>query len=310
MQEFKVFCIIVTYNAMKWIDKCLTSLMFSNEKPSIVVVDNCSNDLTIPHISKKYPDVHLIINQKNKGFGQANNQGIEYAYNQGATHFFLLNQDTWIANDTIKNLILIQDKHEISVVSPIHLNGTGDLLDFSYFMSTVIHEKNREFVSDLILGKTRDYYKVYSINAAAWMLSRKTVERIGGFDPVFFHYGEDDNYCQRIKYHNGSVAFIPNSFIHHDRIEHGNMQVFNKNSITATLLTVYGNINTNFWRIDKKRFLMHMSYCKLALSFLLKLRFKSFVHVIKSYLVFFNKTPVIIRNIKLNRVEGNNWLDL
>ena len=187
MNEVNVHCIIVSYNAMNWIDKCLESLRASSVKIYPVVVDNNSKDETVSHITNNYSEVHLIVNEKNRGFGQANNQGIEYAYKHGATHFFLLNQDTWVHEDAIEKLVEVQEKYHIALVSPIHLNGKGHLLDYSYFVKIVIEELNREYVSDLIIGEIKPYYTVFSINAAAWMLSRKTIERIGGFDPIYFH---------------------------------------------------------------------------------------------------------------------------
>ncbi len=48
----------------------------------------------------------------------------------------------------------------------------------------------------------KDVYDFNFISAAAWLLPINTLKMIGGFDPIFFHYGEDENYCQRIKYHN------------------------------------------------------------------------------------------------------------
>ena len=204
-----VYIIIVTYNAMKWIDKCLNSIGQSNVKAEVVVVDNCSKDETLQFIKQKYPSVHIIENNENRGFGQANNQGIEYAYKQGGTHFFLLNQDAYLHEDTIEKLVAVQDKYDIALVSPIHLNGPGDMLDYRYYQKVIRNEDNIHYVSDVIFGNQKDYYPVFKITAAAWMLSRRCVEQIGGFDPIYFHYGEDGNYCQRLKYHKEQCVFVP-----------------------------------------------------------------------------------------------------
>ena len=66
MTENKVFTIIVTYNAMKWIKRCLDALSDSTVSTSIVVVDNASTDETIQYIRKNYPFVHIIENNANK----------------------------------------------------------------------------------------------------------------------------------------------------------------------------------------------------------------------------------------------------
>ena len=133
MSHMKIYCIIVTYNAIKWIDKCLNSVCNSTVKANTVVVDNCSKDDTLSHIRKQYPWVDIIENSENRGFGQANNQGIEYAYKRGATHFFLLNQDAYLFQDALSILAEIQDKYNLDVVSPIHLNGLGTKMDSGFF---------------------------------------------------------------------------------------------------------------------------------------------------------------------------------
>jgi len=310
MKEVKVYCIIATYNSMRWIDKCLGSLRISSVKIHPVIIDNGSIDETVSHIIQNYPEVHLIVNDNNKGFGQANNQGIEYAYKNEASHFFLLNHDAWVYEDTIEKLVVVQEKYNIALVSPIHLNGSGDLFDYNYFTKIVIDEINREYVSDLILDKIKPYYSVFKINAAAWLLSRKTIETIGGFDPIYFHYGEDGNYCQRIKYHNGVVAFVPDSYINHDRERQGNMKVYKKNVTIMMLLFYYSDVNNNIWKIDKNKVKIHLVNGKIALSFLFKLNFVDFIDLCKSYIIFFIKFPKMIKNIKTNKKIGSTWLNL
>ncbi len=214
MKEYKVYIIVATYNGLKWIDKCLRSC----GDFSVVVIDNNSSDATIDFIRKNYPNVHLILQDKNLGFGQANNIGISYALNQGAHYVFLLNQDAYLVEDCLSRLIkILQKKNEFGIISPIHLNGDGMQLDhnFSNYVS-----KNLDFYSDHILNKPlAKVYEVPFINAAGWLISRKCLLKVGGFDPLFFHYGEDDNYCHRVKYHNFKIGVVPQVYIKHDRFQ-------------------------------------------------------------------------------------------
>lgn len=306
----RVYCIIVTYNAMKWIDKCLGSIKRSTIPIKVVIIDNCSKDETIEYLKMSYPEVHIIVNEQNRGFGQANNQGIEWAYKEGGTHFFLLNQDAWIHDDTIEKLIYVQDKFNIALVSPIHLNGIGDKYDYNFYRKIIVDEDNRDYVSDLMLGKVKGYYPVFKINAAAWMISRRTVERIGGFDPVYFHYGEDGNYCQRIKYHNGQVVFVPDAYIHHDRERQGNMKVYKKNSTVMALLFNYSDINQSILAITKDRLKLHFIYFVNSIVLLFTLRFKDFFNILNGYLTFFIRIPQMLRSMKANKKQGTTWLNV
>lgn len=104
--------IIVTYNPAQWLDKCLGSLKKSSVKLDVIVIDNGSTDGSIEIIKNDYPNVRLIINSENKGFGAANNQGLSIALNERADYAFLLNQDAWIEPNTIEKLIEVSQNNK------------------------------------------------------------------------------------------------------------------------------------------------------------------------------------------------------
>ncbi len=60
------------------------------------------------------------------------------------------------------------------------------------------------------------------VNAAIWLLSKNCIETVGGFNPCYFHYGEDDNYLERVKYHNLKIGILTTAFAVHDREENDN----------------------------------------------------------------------------------------
>lgn len=304
--ELKVYCIIVTYNAMRWIDRCLLSLRDSTVDVFPVVIDNCSEDGTVNYIQTHYPEAHIIVNKTNKGFGQANNQGIEWAYKQGATSFFLLNQDAWVYQDSIKKMAMIQEQFDLDVVSPIHLNGKGDQMDYGFFAYSVLLEKNNEWVSDILLNKQLDYYIINFVNAAGWMIRRKTIDEIGGFDPLFFHYGEDVNYCQRLQYHNKRMAIIPQAFMHHDREVKGNVSVYNKRKYISSLLLQYSNVNGKNKDFMKARLVS----CYNMTYNIFTCRWKEFWNEFTAYFSILRLHPKIKNSKKKNSVIQPNWLNI
>lgn len=305
-----VYCIIVTYNALRWIDKCLDSLASSTISVEPVIIDNNSKDDTVNYIKTNYPSVHVIENKINRGFGQANNQGIEYAYSQGASHFFLLNQDAWVEPNAIERLVDIQNRYNLALVSPIHLNGKGDKYDYSYFVKIVVDEVNVDYISDMFNQSLKPYYSVEKINAAAWMLSRKTIEMIGGFDPIYFHYGEDGNYCQRIHYHRGEVVFVPDSIIHHDRERQGNMAVYKKNEVLMWLLFLYTDVNSNFFRLTKDKLKLHTNHFISSIKLLFTCHFREYGQLAGGYIGFIKRLPRVRKSISTNRTIGSNWLNI
>jgi GT2 family glycosyltransferase len=213
----KIFVIIVTYNGSKWYDKCFGSLRASTIPIQTIVIDNASSDNTASYIKNHYPEVHLIENDKNLGFGKANNIGIRYAMEQGCDYVFLLNQDAWILPDTIEKLyILMRENPEYGILSPIHLRGDGLNLDYNF--SLYISE-NQCLISDCIINKNimKSIYEICFVNAALWFLSKECIKKIGYFDPLFSHYAEDADYLCRIKYHKAKIGVCPNIYGFHDR---------------------------------------------------------------------------------------------
>ena len=293
---------------MKWIDRCLQELENSSVKPKIVTIDNCSKDETVRHIKEKYPYVHVIENKMNNGFGGANNQGIEYAYRQGGTHFFLLNQDAYVHNDTIEKLVKIQDSTGADLVSPIHLNGKGDLMDGEFFNNFFCGNRNNKICTDLLKGKTEEfYYTSAAINAAAWMLSRKAIEEIGGFDPLFYHYGEDNNYLQRLWYHGRNLAVASGSFINHDRGEHGNMKMYNKQTAIKALLMVYLDINKHPFSYYLNR---HLKDLIKFFLFVFTFQLRKCLYLIRAYFMFALNWNKYKHSRNENKKLQPNWLQV
>ena len=216
----KIYFIIVTYNAMKWAERCFSSLRKSSTPLQVIVVDNGSTDGTQEFIKSNFPEVKLIQSPENLGFGKANNLGIELAYKNGADFFYLMNQDAWIYEDTVQKLINFYENYhnkvEIGILSPIHLDGSEKKLEIfveKYLGTNAV--KDRIF-TDLLLNRNRKYFELDFINAAHWFLPKDTVEKVGGFNPYFFHYGEDNEYVNRLRFKEKKTFLIKDCFAVHD----------------------------------------------------------------------------------------------
>lgn len=213
----KVFVVIVTYNGSKWVTPCFSSLRKSTMPLHTIVIDNGSQDDTLARIAADYPEVEIVNTGQNLGFGKANNIGMEMAWQRGADYVFLLNQDAWIDPDAVEKLVDACQRHPAyGVISPMHLNGAANGLDYG-FSNYIAPNKCKSLYSDIFLGRVRDVYDVGFVNAAAWLMTRECLERVGGFSPSFFHYGEDDNYTQRLQFHKLKLGVLPTSRIYHDR---------------------------------------------------------------------------------------------
>lgn len=182
-------------------------------------MDNGSSDNTVDQIKQGYPKVKLTIAPKNLGFGQGNNLAIAQALEDDIDLFFLLNQDAWILPGSLSQLCYTIHRHpEYGIISPIHLNGMGSDFDEHFYEFLLQSDLKHVLLNAITKGdKVQKIIDTSVVNAAAWMVSRKCLETVGGFDPIFFHYGEDDNYLQRTIYKKLKVGILPGTFIIHDK---------------------------------------------------------------------------------------------
>jgi GT2 family glycosyltransferase len=268
----KITAVIVTFNGQKWINKCFSSITNSIIPLDVIVIDNNSTDNTVKLIKKNYPCIQIIESKINLGFGKANNIGISKGYENGSDYFFLLNQDAWIESDTIEKLVKYAMKNnKFGIISPIHLNGSGNALD-KEFLKYITRRNSENLISDIYLKKTENkIYKSEFINAASWLVSRQCIETVGGFSPTFFHYGEDINYCQRVLYHQLNIGIVTDSIIFHDR-ENRNIENYSSNfnfnftqDIIIKLSNPLSNIKAKNIQLD-----LYKSILKTILKFNIK----------------------------------------
>ena len=194
----KLLTIIVTFNGMKWIDKCIHSVLSSSIKSDIFVVDNASSDSTPDYIAKNFPQIHLVQSNKNLGFGAANNIGLQYAIDNDYDYVYLLNQDAWVKEDTFEKLISAQKNHpEYGILSPMQLQGDEKHFDAHFGKEISFWNEDSKICEKMFFKQTEDIVPYQMIMAAHWLISRECLVDVGGFSPVFFHYGEDSNYAER-----------------------------------------------------------------------------------------------------------------
>ena len=204
---------------MKWAERCFSSLRKSSVSVHVIVIDNGSNDGTRDFIKTKFPEVEFIQSAENLGFGKANNIGIEIAYKNGADFFYLMNQDAWIYENSVASLLEVyntyEDKKEIGILSPMQLDGSEKKLDLFLDKYIAQNFKSR-MISDFYLQSLQWYYEINFINAAHWFIPKDTIQKVGGFNPYFFHYGEDNEYVNRLHFYGKKILLCTKSKVVHD----------------------------------------------------------------------------------------------
>lgn len=306
----KVIVIIVTYNGMKWYNNCFESLRNSSIPLNTIVIDNNSADNTVEFINENYPEIHLVDSKTNLGFGKANNIGFKYAIEQDADYVFLLNQDAWIYSDTIEILIQQAERNpQYGILSPLHLNGDQTSLDL-YYSRYLMSEHCPNLISDHILNKhkTNSIYPIAFVNAAMWLISRKCFEEVGGFQPLFPHYGEDNNYIQRAHFHKMLVGIVPSTKGIHDREHEESSPIsFYKKKKRAYISQLVLLLDINIIFSKAFRIFIINIFTELLRSFLFISPISFYINLSTLFKICF-KTPQIIKARKQDKNKGLNYL--
>lgn len=205
--------IIVNYNVKHFLEQCLYSVLKATAgmEAEIIVIDNNSSDNSIDYLQPRFACVRFQANSGNLGFAKACNQGVKEA---SGKYILFLNPDTIIPEDCFQKCIAFFESHpDAGALGIKMLDGSGQFLK----------ESKRSFPSPLTslfklfglsrlfphsgifsryhlghLDKTMDH--AVDVLAGAFMMVRKEVlYETGGFDEIFFMYGEDVDLSYRIQ---------------------------------------------------------------------------------------------------------------
>ena len=198
--------IIVTYNSSKLIKSCLQNL--NTEQHKVILIDNASSDNTLKIVSTNFPQVKIIKNNKNIGYGRANN----IALRQVETDFaLLLNVDAIIDEKEIDKIInLMQQNQQVAIAGPMVYSA--QLID-NKIANPVKCAKN-SYDNKKCLEDKNFYFSGF-VTGAAMFLNMQIMSRIGFFDEGFFLYCEDNELCKRALHKKYKVAVVKNSQFYH-----------------------------------------------------------------------------------------------
>lgn len=221
--------IIVNYNVKEFLLNLLQSIQNARGNLSLetIVVDNASDDGSVELVKEKYPDVNLIVNKTNVGFGAANNQALQIARGK---YFLLINPDTIVKENTFHEMINFFEKNPsagIAGCKVLNPDGTlqlacrrgfpGPWTSFTKVMGlSSLFPKSKLFARyNLTYLNENDTYEVDAVSGAFMMMRSELYRKIGGFDQQFFMYGEDLDLCYRAQKSGFKVYYVNTTEIIH-----------------------------------------------------------------------------------------------
>lgn len=295
----QVSVILVSYNTRELLKNCLLSVFEKTQdvEYEVYVVDNNSADGSVEMLENEFPQVKLIKNKENKGFGTANNIAIK---DSQAEYVFLLNTDTILTNNAIKIFYDFMENSKDTKIACCggHLysedaqtvnNSYGVFPNLTELFLMVLGARNlfkllfREYyykhVQSCIIGlyKTNEIVEVDYIIGADLFIKKAVLDKIGAFDEDFFMFYEDTELGYRIKNRGFKSMIIPDA-----KIIHLESKSFNNNNMKKMKLYKKSEY-LYFEKCQSKasaaiaRFLYYFIYLKQALQFLNKDYLKLFL---------------------------------
>ena len=214
----KLSVIILNYNGLRWLAKCLSSVA-GTDYPNLDVylVDNGSTDGSLEYTQENFPWVKVIPNEENLGFAEGYNRAIEKV---SADYIVLLNNDTEVLNrDWIKHLVdaAFSDSMIAAVACKMVSMEDRSRLDSVGGMGIPFW---RGFIDigrgELDRGQyDRGDFEPFAFCGGAALIKRSIFMRIGGFDGKFFPYVEDPDLSWRLRLFGYKVAFAPRAKVAH-----------------------------------------------------------------------------------------------
>lgn len=241
--------IIVNWNVRDLLRSCLQSLpadllesgvLTPDSGLEVVVVDNASSDGSVEMLHTEFPQVRLIANAANRGFGAANNQALAEA---AGKYVLFLNPDTQVRPGAIERLLaFIDQRPQVACVGPRLLNPDGTIqpsrrsfprLATFLVESTVL----QRYLGGL--GSVRDFYRgsasdeapqqVDWLVGACLLVRRSVLDEVGPFDERFFMYSEEMELCYRFRRAGYEVWYVPEAEVVHHEGASSRQDLFRRN---------------------------------------------------------------------------------
>jgi GT2 family glycosyltransferase len=214
----RVAVIIISWNRIDELVTCLESFScVTYPNYEVVIVDNASEDASVPTVRERFSWATVIANPENIGYVGGSNVGFRYALAHGADYVFLLNQDTKMTPAVLNELVdVMQRDRRIAITgaknllmqNPAYTWGKYGVLDWGPMLVRSVggYEPDRPEPSpkdvDWVIGN-------------GCMMSRAALERVGLFDEEFFHLEEDVDWSTRARKLGYRVVYVDSAAILH-----------------------------------------------------------------------------------------------
>lgn len=211
-----VHVVVLNYNDSRWLEPCLRSLIGTDyENLQVILVDNGSTDGSVERAIELFPTLKVLRNHINVGFSEGNNAGIRHALAQGADYIVLVNPDTRVESEWLREIVRVGESEPTAgIFGAVQLRYDDD--EFNDWTTTAL----RDHLDELRSAGARDWIEVQWVEGSCFAIKRQTVENVGLLDPIYRAFYEEIDYCRRAACRGWRTLLVTRSRIHHQRGGH------------------------------------------------------------------------------------------
>jgi GT2 family glycosyltransferase len=212
----KLSVVIPNWNGKETIAECLDSLRIQSLGCQIIVVENGSTDGSLEFISQTYPEIELVIHQKNLGFAAGVNAGIKRAIANNSDYVALFNNDAVAEKDWLQNLTKVMEQNDkTGIVTCKFLDIKAEYLDSTGDQYTTWGLPYPRGRGELASNKYDEQTEIFAASGGASLYRISMLKQIGLFDEDFFAYYEDVDISFRAQLAGWKVIYAPKAVAYH-----------------------------------------------------------------------------------------------
>ncbi len=222
MIEPSVAVVILNWNGQSFLERFLPSVVKTNYvNLQIVVADNASTDNSVAFLAQHYPNIEVIVNEKNYGFAEGYNQALAKV---NADYFVLLNSDVEVPENWIKPVIDVMQRNEdVAAAQPkIKWQQNKAMFEYAGAAGGFIDRFGFTFCRGRIFdhleedrGQYDTYVPVFWASGAAFFIKSRVWKEVGGLDADLFAHMEEIDLCWRLKNSGYKVVCCTEAEVYH-----------------------------------------------------------------------------------------------